>query len=612
MNQRCRILYLESRPEAVAEVRTVLQGGYLPWEVAWVAGADAFAGALEDPWNYDLLLVELAHPGLPQGQALQLARDRAPHLPLVYLAPARDPEGWRTLLRAGARDCVPWEDRYRLGAALAAAVEAATRHEAEQRSGATQARLGALLRAALDATSDGLLVADLAGRISAYNRKFLTLCGIPEYVLAPMEFGRVLKFLQDHFTGPGAFLEEIRRLAAAPDQDSGGVWTTVDDRRLEYSSRPFKPGNQVAGRVLGIRDVTERERQMAQSARAAAEDRRLLAAAEAGRMVLWYLDHGRVGLSANAASLLGLPDGNQPADREELERLFHPDDLVQFREALETPPEAPLEIRLRHAGRAWLWTRWSLAQTGPDRWHGVFVDVTGLRVLRDELAERQRLEWSSALAASLARTLRGPVETLRPHLEALAADGALSEAQQAHLMACAQAAGSLEAALAQIQLAPFAEPVPDLQLDLNRLVRKLEPWAAATLGPDIRLRTELAPDLPTLPQNPARLEPVLMNLVLNARDALGGAGTVRIRTGTAGISGGTPGPALFLEVEDDGPGIPPRIRERIFEPFFTTRPGAKGLGLTAAQAAVASYGGQLRVESEPMQGTRARVLLPRP
>jgi signal transduction histidine kinase len=251
-----------------------------------------------------------------------------------------------------------------------------------------------------------------------------------------------------------------------------------------------------------------------------------------------------------------------------------------------------------------------VVQTGPDRWHGVFADVTGQRVLRDELAERQRLEWSSALAASLARNLRGPVELLRPSLEALAAAGPLTESQRARLLACAQAAGSLEASLAQIQLAPFAEPVPGLHLDLNRLVRKLEPWAEATLGPDVRLRTELAPDLPTLPQNPARLEPVLMNLVLNARDALGGTGVVRIRTGAAGISGGAPAPALFLEVEDNGPGVPPRIRERIFEPFFTTRPGAKGLGLTAAQAAVASYGGQLLVESEPMQGTRVRVILP--
>jgi signal transduction histidine kinase len=611
MNQRCRILYLESRPEAVAEVRTVLQGGYLPWEVAWVAGIEAFIGALSDAWNYDLLMVELAHPGLGPGQALQLARERAPHLPLVYLAPARDPEGWQALLRAGARDCVPWEDRYRLGAALAAALETATRHEADQRSLAAQARLGALLRATLDASSDGLLVTDLAGRISAYNRKFLTLCGIPEYVLAPMELERVLQFLQDNFTGAGAFLKEIRRLGSAPDQDSAGVWTTPDDRKLEYASRPFKPGSEVAGRVVGLRDVTERERQLAQLARSSAEDGRLLAAAGPGRVVLWYLDQGRLGLSANAGPLLGLPDGDQPGTREELERLVHPDDLDPFRKALDALTDRPLEVRLRRSDQAWIWTRWLLAPTGPDSWHGVFADVTGQRVLRDELDERRRLEWSSALAASLARVLRGPLDQLQAHLETLSESSPLTETQRLHLNVCAQAAGSLDATLAQLHLAPFAEPVPGLQLDLNRLVRKLEPWAAATLGPDIRLRTELVPDLPTLPQNPARLEPVLMNLVLNARDALGGAGTVQIRTGAAGVSGGNPGPSLFLEVEDSGPGIPPLIRERIFEPFFTTRPGAKGLGLATSRAAVESYGGQLLLDSAPMRGTRARVILPR-
>jgi signal transduction histidine kinase len=610
MSQRCRILYLESRPEAVTEVRGVLQGGYLPWEVAWVAGVEAFGAALADPWNYDLLLVELAHPGLAPGQALQLARDRAPHLPLVYLSPSRDPEGWRALLRAGARDCVPWEDRYRLGAALAAAVAAATRHEADQRAEAAQSRLAALLRATLDASSDGLLVTDLAGRISAYNRKFLTLCGIPEYVLAPMELERVLQFLQDHFTGAESFLEEARRLGGTLEPGSDGLWTTGDDRRLEYASRSFRTGTTVTGRVLGVRDVTERERRLHQLTQAAAEDRRLLAAAGPARMVLWHLDQGRLGLSGNAGPLLGLADGDPPADLEELERLVHPDDRARFRQALDAPAEPPLEIRLRHGDQAWLWTRWFLARTGPDRWHGVFADVTGLRLARDGLAERDRLEWSSALAASLARTLRSPLERLRPHLEALAAAEPPAGAGPAHLQACLQAAADLESTLDQLQRAPFAGAVPGLQLDLNRLVGQLLPWAETALGRDIRLATELAPDLPALAQNPARLEPVLMNLLLNARDALGGHGRVWVRTGQAGISGGAAFPSLFLEVEDNGPGVPPPIRERIFEPFFTTRPGAKGLGLTAARAAVESYGGRLLVESGPMQGTRMRVVLP--
>ena len=99
-----------------------------------------------------------------------------------------------------------------------------------------------------------------------------------------------------------------------------------------------------------------------------------------------------------------------------------------------------------------------------------------------------------------------------------------------------------------------------------------------------------------------------MNLVLNARDALGGSGTVTIRTGTAP----PPDRSLFLEVEDDGPGIAPLALDRIFQPGFTTRPGAQGLGLAVVRRIVETCGGSVQVDTGPMRGTRIRVLLPAP
>jgi signal transduction histidine kinase len=103
-----------------------------------------------------------------------------------------------------------------------------------------------------------------------------------------------------------------------------------------------------------------------------------------------------------------------------------------------------------------------------------------------------------------------------------------------------------------------------------------------------------------------------MNLLLNARDALGGTGTITVRTGAGRPDLARPSaePGQFLEVEDNGPGIPPRALERIFEPGFTTRARAQGLGLTVVRSIVEDCGGSIQVDTEAMRGTRIRVLLP--
>jgi len=110
-----------------------------------------------------------------------------------------------------------------------------------------------------------------------------------------------------------------------------------------------------------------------------------------------------------------------------------------------------------------------------------------------------------------------------------------------------------------------------------------------------------------------------MNLVLNARDALGGKGRVSLRTGTAVLSEAealehhrSKGACVFVEVEDTGPGIPPELLDKVFDPFFTTKEKGKGtgLGLAMVRAIVQQHDGVLQVASEPGQGTRFRVLLP--
>jgi two-component system NtrC family sensor kinase len=140
----------------------------------------------------------------------------------------------------------------------------------------------------------------------------------------------------------------------------------------------------------------------------------------------------------------------------------------------------------------------------------------------------------------------------------------------------------------------------DLNEELRRTLGLMEP----RFKDGIRIETDLG-ELPSVRCYPAQLNQVFMNLVMNACDALGPGGTVSVRTrrSPAGVA---------LEFADDGPGIPPHVRERIFEPFFTTKPVGQGtgLGLSISHGIVERHGGRLTVDCPPEGGTVFRVELP--
>jgi two-component system, cell cycle sensor histidine kinase and response regulator CckA len=155
-------------------------------------------------------------------------------------------------------------------------------------------------------------------------------------------------------------------------------------------------------------------------------------------------------------------------------------------------------------------------------------------------------------------------------------------------------------------------------LDLNARVGAMAELLRRLLGPRASLDIALEQPGRLVKADPAQLDQVLLNLAVNARDAMGGAGTIRIATGSrlvlrAGEGGLPVGRYATLTVQDSGPGIPPEVLPRIFEPFFTTRieNGGTGLGLATVQGIIAQSGGHILAENAPEGGARFTVLLPR-
>jgi len=157
--------------------------------------------------------------------------------------------------------------------------------------------------------------------------------------------------------------------------------------------------------------------------------------------------------------------------------------------------------------------------------------------------------------------------------------------------------------------------VPRL-LDLNQILTQMDGTLRQVLGRGIDLQMELQPELPTVRVDPARLEQVLLNLVVNAREAMPRGGTLRVQTArvhpgrASSENGSDSGGWVRLTIQDSGCGIPPSLQARVFEPFFTTKRDGSGLGLSAVRSAVRQAGGEVRLHSSPGQGTRFDVELP--
>jgi nitrogen-specific signal transduction histidine kinase/CheY-like chemotaxis protein len=243
-----------------------------------------------------------------------------------------------------------------------------------------------------------------------------------------------------------------------------------------------------------------------------------------------------------------------------------------------------------------------------------------------QVYQSRRLESLGQLAGGVAHdfnnllaVITGWTEIIGEELSAETAPASLAPVRE-QLGEIDQAA-TLAAGLTR-QLLAFArrDTVTPRILDLNEVVDQVQQLLARTLGEHIELRTNLAPAPPPVTADPGQIDQVLVNLAVNARDAMPTGGQLTVKTAglTVGDNAGgtwgeaTPGTYVALEVTDTGSGIPGDIIDRVCDPFFTTKAEGTGtgLGLATVYGIVRQAGGFLRIDSEPGTGTTVTALLP--
>jgi len=334
-------------------------------------------------------------------------------------------------------------------------------------------------------------------------------------------------------------------------------------------------------------------------------------------------------ISPKVESILGFSHDEFMADPGLWFRQVHPDDQPMVKaqmEAAEKNGGLRTEYRMltEDAHVVWISERASVVRTGPSApplLHGVMLDNTERRKLEQHLQQAQKMDAVGTLAGGIAHDFNNVLTVIKGYSRLLLDETAGNEPLTQQLSEIERASDRAASLTRQLLAFSRRQVLQPKVLSLNDVVSSMEKMLRRLIGEDVRLVTDLAPELAFTRADPSQMEQVIMNLAVNARDAMPNGGTLRFHTGNAILDekfvgehlGSKPGEYVRLTVQDTGMGMNEKTLARIFEPFFTTKElgHGTGLGLSMVYGIVKQSGGYIDVNSKPGEGTCFDVYLPR-
>ncbi len=280
--------------------------------------------------------------------------------------------------------------------------------------------------------------------------------------------------------------------------------------------------------------------------------------------------------------------------------------------------------RRKDGSLIWIVENVSLLASDPDGEEillGTVFDMTERRRLEEQLLQSQKMEAIGRLAGGIAHDFNNLLTAVAGYSELLLRELPEGDPRRESAEEIRQA-GSRAAGLTQQLLAFSRRQVLEPRvLDLNAVISGMERMLRRVIGEDVELMTALDPELWRAKADPGQIEQAILNLVVNARDAMPRGGRLTLETANVELDDKfaghytsiQPGPHVMLAVSDTGVGMDEELQSRLFEPFFTTKEQGKGtgLGLSTTYGIVKQSGGSIWVYSEPGHGTTFKIYLPR-
>jgi hypothetical protein len=391
--------------------------------------------------------------------------------------------------------------------------------------------------------------------------------------------------------------------------------------------RLSKLGTAVRRAIKEVEDRTERKR-IEKELHESERNFRLLAE-HSTDMILRYAPNEVILYSSPACQALL---GYKPEELAGMDpfQIIHPDDGADFRQAyqglLRNPAQqsATVTHRMRHRGGEYKWfetTARAARDMGADvEIHCSSRDITERKNLERQLLQSQKIEGIGRLAGGIAHDFNNLLTVILGRTELIMAQLAPESALRPKLdlvHSTARRAADLTRQLLTFSRQQILEPQV---VELNGIVTSMNEMLRRLIGEDISLTTSLAHNLKFVKADPSQLEQVIVNLVVNARDAMPRGGKLIIETANAELDdeyahkhlGVKPGHYVMLSVTDTGTGMTAEVKSHIFEPFFTTKEVGKGtgLGLSTVYGIVKQSGGYVYVYSEFGYGTTLKIYLP--
>ncbi len=482
-----------------------------------------------------------------------------------------------------------------------------------------------LFRALSTSSPLGIFMADVHGQRTYVNPRYRQIHGLSlaaclgegwVAILHPDDRERILNQWQ-------AFVRE------GGDYSPEGRIVTADGRVLWVRARGapmIGEDGKLRGFVGTVEDITERKR--AEEALRHSEQRyRSLIDTARDAIFTLSVDGSLTSLNPAFEAITGWPASDWIG--KPFGPLVHPDDLPlatqMVARVLEGETPAFYELRIRSKAGHYATGEFTVTpqmQSGNVvGMLGIARDITERKQLEEQLHQAQKMEAIGRLAGGVAHDFNNILTAINGYSELLSRSVDENDPHHRYIEEISKAGNRAASLTSQLLAFSRKQVLQPLILDLNTIVVDIEKMLHRLIGEDIELKTIRCENLGSVKADPGQIEQVILNLAVNARDAMPGGGMLTIETAnvTLGRDGEKqtadikPGEYVMLAISDTGTGMTDEIKNHLFEPFFTTKPKGKGtgLGLATCFGIVKQSGGHIKVESEPGKGTVFRIYLHR-